>query len=48
MAVQVDLDAEEGILRKWSEESTDLDFLAVQWLVKDLSFRLHQPARLAV
>jgi hypothetical protein len=33
VAVEVDLDAEEGIVRKWSEESTDLDSLAVQWLV---------------
>lgn len=33
MAVEADSDAEEGIVRKKSEELTDWDSLAVQWLV---------------
>jgi hypothetical protein len=33
VAVGADSDAEEGIVRKKSEESTDWDSLAVQWLV---------------
>lgn len=36
MAVEPDSDAEEGIVRKRSEESTDLDSLAVPWLVATL------------
>ena len=36
MAVEAESDAEEGIVRKRSEESTNLDSLAVPWLVATL------------